>query len=473
MNDITQPALQKDRFARLLVAFVWAAMTALLVVLFRADHTNVPLSEDWYMVPAFTGHEPDFGAWLWSQNNEHRVPLPRLVYLAILYLTGGSFAAVGWFNIGLQVTTAVGLILFLRRVRGHTDVADAFFPLQLLHWGHSTHFLFPFLISMLLPTAATLVLACAVARPYHLGQPLAALAASAALFALPLCGFMGLLYAPIFALILGIAAWADWTGRAAWPQQRAAGIILAVGIGLTLLVSGSYFIGYQTPWNPPSPAWRVSLQTGLRVVSMGFGVAPAEAWRPVVAAALVLLSATAWCVGRAVWRAEVADRLRIWGFALSLATTVAFAFAVGWSRSGWVPLSGIPSRYALLVVPAFASCFIAWVLFGPGRLRIWIPRLLALVMLALVPWNTRAGNTMFTDWYRQGMKSLHFDLAAGMPIDELARQHQPFLFHALTPEVVAERMRWLHEANVAPFDRVVLFAPKLTDQRGRLPLRSP
>ena len=249
--------------------------------------------------------------------------------------------------------------------------------------------------------------------------------------------------------------------------------MLGVGIGLTVLVSAFYFIGYYTPWwNPPSPRWRISLATALHVVSMGFGVAPAEAWRPFVLAMLVLLSATLWCVGRAVWRAETGDRLRTWGFALSFTTAVVFALAVGWSRSGWVPQMGLPSRYALLAIPALASCFIAWVLFGPGRLRIWVPRLLALIMLALLPWNTRAGNKFFADWYRKGMSSFHFDLAAGMPIDELAQRHQPFLYHALAPEVLAESMRWLHEAEVPPFDRAVLFAPSLADPKDASPARS-
>lgn len=41
---------------------------------------NIPLSEDWLMVPALAGREPDFWGWVWSQNNEHRLPVPRLVY---------------------------------------------------------------------------------------------------------------------------------------------------------------------------------------------------------------------------------------------------------------------------------------------------------------------------------------------------------------------------------------------------------
>jgi len=54
---------------------------------------SIPLAEDWNMVPALLGHEPNVPAWLWAQNNEHRLPVARAIYLALLEFTGAIFAA--------------------------------------------------------------------------------------------------------------------------------------------------------------------------------------------------------------------------------------------------------------------------------------------------------------------------------------------------------------------------------------------
>lgn len=100
------------------VGFVVGLLAARLAYLFAGATINVPHGEDWFWVPAYTGHEVDFWGWLWSQNNEHRVPLPRLVGLATLHLTGGSFSAIGALNGLLLIGASIGLIVFLRKRRG-------------------------------------------------------------------------------------------------------------------------------------------------------------------------------------------------------------------------------------------------------------------------------------------------------------------------------------------------------------------
>ncbi len=63
--------------------FAPAAATALLFAVTLASTAiwtrNIGIEEDWKMVPPWLGEEPDLLAWLWSQNNEHRLPLQRLI----------------------------------------------------------------------------------------------------------------------------------------------------------------------------------------------------------------------------------------------------------------------------------------------------------------------------------------------------------------------------------------------------------
>ena len=89
----------------------------------------MPVNEDWYLIRAFTGHEPSLAGWLWTQNNEHRVPLPKLVMLALLKLGGGEFRLVQLLNVWIMAGCSGLLILTARKMRqGRTRFADACFP---------------------------------------------------------------------------------------------------------------------------------------------------------------------------------------------------------------------------------------------------------------------------------------------------------------------------------------------------------
>src|SRR5687768_14204584 len=90
---------------RLVTAIVWAVwlgMTIDLSVRFWRSSFPVPLAEDWLMVAPLTANEPDLGSWLWRQNNEHRLPLARLLYLGVLKTAQGDFRAQGALNLGLM-----------------------------------------------------------------------------------------------------------------------------------------------------------------------------------------------------------------------------------------------------------------------------------------------------------------------------------------------------------------------------------
>ena len=80
-----------SRGPALFVWGVWAGMVAIAIWHFVYFTRNMPWAEDWLLIAAMTGHEADLGSWLWTQNNEHRLPLPRLAMLALLKVTGGNF----------------------------------------------------------------------------------------------------------------------------------------------------------------------------------------------------------------------------------------------------------------------------------------------------------------------------------------------------------------------------------------------
>lgn len=430
-------------------------MLVLLVWSYAPVASRIPLAEDWLAVAPLTGNAPDLAAWLWEQNNEHRMPVARLLLLGTLEAAKGDYRAGGYLIMSLLAGTAAGLILFARHMRGgRTDAADAAFPLLLLHFGHSHILLLPWLIFFVLSIVFVIAAGSALFAPGSVGSWRTAGIAGTALLLLPLSGFIGLFFVPPLTGYLLYAGWACWSGTRGWPRRRGIGIWLTAASAGTIATSALYFIGYQHPWwNPPGPGVVPSLKVALKVLSLGFGPAPEFWWAPGVAAMGLFLSVSLWESLRRV-RQSGPSRDRALGAALFLAASIAFAFVVGWGRAGYVPEFGIPIRYVMLVQPAFVACCLTLVASGSPLARA-AQRAFAVAMLILLPFNTVAGHRFFADWYREGMTRVEEDLQRGVPIPALAVRHQRFLVHWWTPAELERHMRWLGQAGIVPFDRAV------------------
>src|SRR5262249_40665637 len=97
---------------------------------------NVPYLDDWDIVPAMTGHQPITFHWLWSQHNEHRLVLPRLLLLGVYQVSGFDFRAGMFFNAAALIVITVLILQAAARIRGKVGLTDAFIPLLLLSWAH-------------------------------------------------------------------------------------------------------------------------------------------------------------------------------------------------------------------------------------------------------------------------------------------------------------------------------------------------
>src|SRR5690606_20336213 len=127
---------------------------------------------DWLLVRPLTGHEPDLLEWLWAQNNEHRVPVPRLLLLALLTLSGGDFRAGMVFNILAIGAVAGAMVLAAQRLRGgRTRLTDAFFPIALLHLCHWENLLWSWQLSQVVPTLLACVLLLVFVTERDLSAP--------------------------------------------------------------------------------------------------------------------------------------------------------------------------------------------------------------------------------------------------------------------------------------------------------------
>ena len=422
---------------------------------------NIPLAEDWLMVPPMTGHEPHLASWLWSQNNEHRSPLPRLVLLGVLAATH-DFRAGMVLNVLSLAALAAAIILTARYLRnGVTRASDAFFPLALLHLGDWENLVWAWQFQFVSSAVLICALMLAVARQRGAPTMRQVVVAAVCLVLLPLTGASGLVFA------LALAPWAAWVGMSQFRAARVdnsspvrSALLLASAIAAPLLV-GVYFIGYVKPWwNPPNPGRLQTLKTTLRFLALAWGAAARNAWTIAIIAIVLVLAATMLLLVRALARARGAERQRAFGLLSFAGGCAVLALAIGWGRAATDMVSGMPMRYVLFAVPALCAAYFIWELYASEAPRRWLESALCVAMLVLLPWNTREGFGLpgrydigWRGWYVTGMNAVEQDLRNGMPRLEMASRHREFLMH-WDENKLAAGMRMLHDAHIGPFSRL-------------------
>ncbi|HVR85249.1 MAG TPA: glycosyltransferase family 2 protein, partial [Planctomycetota bacterium] len=120
--------------------FVWGMLFAAFMAALGFSLRHAPpipfWPDEWAYVPLLSGRQSLSLDWLFAFHNEHRIPLPKLIWWAV----GRMTAADGRWGVALNVSllAAAGAVLVpaVRRTRGRTLWTDAFIPLILLHWGH-------------------------------------------------------------------------------------------------------------------------------------------------------------------------------------------------------------------------------------------------------------------------------------------------------------------------------------------------
>jgi hypothetical protein len=438
------------RWATIAVWTVWALMFAVALGSIALAGRNIPFAEDWGLVAPLTGHEPDVFAWLWAQNNEHRVPVPRLVGLTLVTLTR-DYRAGMVLNACVLAGVAAAMMLVARRLRGgRTSYADAFFPLMFLHLGHWDNIVWSWQMQFVLATAATcvLLLMIAVHGRGDLGTR-ASIVTGLALMALPLTGATSLVFAPPLALWVALAGARSLRGTVSASADRRNGAILLGSVVFAILLMAFYFVGWQRPpWNPPSPGTHAALGYAARFVAFGLGPGAGLSWRVSELVACVVLVATGAVLLAALARCDRFERLRLIGLLLFVAGAVVLSLAIG---SGRAAKGGMSTRYALLGVPMFCLAYLAWEIYGPPALRKPARAGFLLIAILVLPFNTRVGMER-RNWFGRGFQALEHDLGANVPPAVLAARHHAFLQQ--NEAVLATKIRMLHQARFGPFARL-------------------
>lgn len=443
----------RDRNAKLFVWGTWLVMVIVAFMCLVSYGRNIPLAEDWFLVKPLTGNEPHLVSWLWQQNNEHRIPLPRLILLILLKFTNGDFRSGMVLNVLTVAFVAAAAIQVARYLRGgKTSYADAFFPIALLNLSNWPNLFWSWQFTQVLPTALTYIIVFILVIQPTLTMPLAVVIAGASLVALPFCGANGLLLVPVFAPWFIYRGFVNLYASDSQDKQRRTSMISISLAAIALCLIGVYFIGYQRPtWNPPSPGLGATIQTVAKFLAYSFGAVSAYSWSFFVAIAFGIFIPTFVIVILGIIRNQGFERQRALMMLLLCGVFGFYSLAIGHGRAGLVPSQGFPIRYVMFAVPMLCIAFFIWELYGSRKWQQIVPWGLFLWMLLLLPLNTLAGFEMFGNWYDDVMDSVERDIANGIPRSLLAQRHRDSLIHWWSDRELADNMQMLYQDRVGVF----------------------
>ncbi len=434
---------------------IWLVMTCVVLVFIGLTGHDVPYHEDWVMVRPLTGHGSHFQSWLWAQNNEHRNPVPRLILLGLLRLTHGDFRAGMVFNALTLSAAAAAMLLLARKLRGGRIVlADAFFPLLLLHLGHSENLaMMSWQVAFVFPVIVVLITLMLLLSGRD-ESPAGAVVMVGCLVLLPLTGAHGLLFVPLLAfwvLLRALWLWRAPNGRA---MQRWSFLAQLAGAASSLVLVTLYFLDFKpTIYTQVPMSVGQRLTTAAEILAMGLGPGTARFGAAGLVLACVLAIATFGVLVRAVLRLHSMERLRAIGILLAFSNCMVTVLAVGYGRASIKSMyGGLPLRYAILAAPLFFLMYLAWERYGYARLRRAMPLMLFGAMCLLLPLNTRSG-LLYQKPYRHGMRALETDIRAGKSAVELARAHGQFLIGWWDPVQLAQRMQQLQDSGMSEFGK--------------------
>lgn len=344
---------------RMLPCLIWGTWAVLLILPLTQTirwGNPYPYSDEFALIPYAIGENPVSASWLWQQHTDHRIPLPKALWVATLRISNLDFRFCVLLNILLLGATAAFMLFTLRRLRHHYSIWDLsllflFFNLGFLlfRWGFSL----PFLSSTLLLCST----GCALMLAFSSDKSMQAkwlLLASVSMVAQPLCGMNGL----VSGVIMALAVIFLYIKKSIALANRGV-LVLLIAACLTCLVSIMILLQYK-----PSGAFNYTALSlgGFFSYFLRLLASPLLVWYPdKLPFKLILISFLLGGAGLVIvknWKFtnDQSDRCRvqIYVMAAIILSCLANAIAIAFGRSAAIPWShGLETHYGFLMVPMF------------------------------------------------------------------------------------------------------------------------
>ena len=436
--SLADPATRRVAF---LVVLTWAVLTGIALSFVTIFGFNLPYADEWEFVPAPLGKEP-VAAWLWSQHNEHRLPLSRAIYYTLFRLTH-DFRTGMFVQVILLSTLALALLRLAARVRGRADWTDLFFPVSLLHLGHWENFLMGYQICYVFFSCLVTILGLVAMRTQRETAYRSGVVVGVLLILIALTGGFGL------AMIPAIVPWLLYLAVVVWRSgKRGRATVLLILALLPIVYLVVYFDGYQRPAHHPPPSSShykaIGMVTG-EVLAMGLGIGVAKVWWLVLAGEFIVVGVTLRLLIRQA-RDPVRRPASI-GVVAVLAGVFGLALAIGIGRAPFdSDEMGLWSRYAVLMWPLLGLMYLVAVRNGQRG----IPMVLCLAAaLAFVP-NMATGMVNAIHIYQHDIQ-VERDARAGVPAKQLVERLFPNSPNAGQMERAEKNIPLLRDAGIGAF----------------------
>jgi hypothetical protein len=360
----------KSAWNLLIVLLVWASMLIVALGLVRRFGTKtLPQSDEvWALYDAGPGIHLH---WLWKTWAEHRLPLAKFIWQSVLQLSGYNFRTGNFLTVLALAILAFAMIWTSRQIRGHTIIADAFFPLVLLNFGQAQVFLWWWQVNVALASIAVSVLLLLLVLYGNNLKPRQAGLIAGSLVLLVLCGPGALPYVPALAMWLII-----WTAMK-WPSlnrlQRRNCVVALSPMVVAFAMLAYYFVDY-TPYfptnNPPtlsnwpqSPGPLASATASVQVlgVSLGTATKPYAMLSGFVVLALVCVTLA---ILISIWLKRPSERSRALALIMFLGAAAVLVLVMGNSRAGMGLDYIYQGHYLPLLAPALCCIYFAWEIRG-------------------------------------------------------------------------------------------------------------
>lgn len=347
----------------------------------------MPMMDEWKLL-ADRLSAPSVAGWCFEYHNQHRYPLGKAIWVVTTALDGGGFRLAQFTTIGLLTAASVLFIWTARGLRGRAHVADALFPILLLHFGHAFNLLMGYQLTFALAAYGLAGWLWAANRLAVGGGVVWAILAGGYGSVVAQTGGFGFLFTPAlvgWAVLVGwrrtggarivlLASAALWGGYGLWiartmpsapPEVESVGQFIAAAVGNLAIGWGTWQPGAQVTPRVIGGALALAVLTGAAVVALRMPPGPVRlAVLAVLAGGGLVAAGTAYARGH--------------GLAGRFVTPGAGLLAVAWLAVAARPAAGWLTGIAAVTLGGF----VYWQNIDPGLREGYEARCIAFEMKA-------------------------------------------------------------------------------------------